>query len=531
MVRGLPESENLNVQKIYCSQNNSFTLIERLSSDGKKEFYVTTDYQETTGIDGTIGKWVKLNNCNNKADNYIPEECNVNDIKMIRVFGYSIYFIMNDGTVWACGNKSLLGLGDNFDGNPKGFINLAKFNLPKIKGLYNQDEIIVDQTEIADYPVLQGENGKIYLTGRPALIYGTNILQQNWFLMAKEVKCFNAGNSALEGGVYNLCYVDTNNDLWALGDSRKIGIGSTETNTIKNFIRVKDYLDDEHKKDIDGNVKMAQIRRNLIYVLTLDNKLLVAGVNQGIEWPNDMLAGVGKGQAIIPYFTEILDNVVYFTCDELLTYMLTSEDDGVHLWFCGYADGNSTGGNGSAYIPTDITSTVSFNCNDICRIFTNRGQSWIILDSGEIYVSGSFSDSRGASGLNFDASKFTKIEQEKFNNEKIIDVVSCDSYQSSVIFLTENGNLYASGMRSRIGIGDDSNSFIFDIVRVESMSKITKVSGGFHFFIAVDDSGRVYGTGDNSNGVLGRWKGTDRNLINSRYRTAFEFVECPDIEI
>ena len=32
-------------------------------------------------------------------------------------------------------------------------------------------------------------------------------------------------------------------------------------------------------------------------------------------------------------------------------------------------------------------------------------------------------------------------------------------------------------------------------------------------------------------GILGRWKGESRTQPNSRYRTALEWVECPELEI
>jgi len=60
---------------------------------------------------------------------------------------------------------------------------------------------------------------------------------------------------------------------------------------------------------------------------------------------------------------------------------------------------------------------------------------------------------------------------------------------------------------------------------------IVQITGGGDAFFAIDSEGRVYGTGSNIYGLLGRWKGSDRTSPNSRYRTAFEWVECPELEI
>ena len=54
---------------------------------------------------------------------------------------------------------------------------------------------------------------------------------------------------------------------------------------------------------------------------------------------------------------------------------------------------------------------------------------------------------------------------------------------------------------------------------------------GTGFFIAVKNDGSVWGTGSNVYGILGRWRGADRNSPNSCYHTAFEWVECPELEI
>lgn len=48
--------------------------------------------------------------------------------------------------------------------------------------------------------------------------------------------------------------------------------------------------------------------------------------------------------------------------------------------------------------------------------------------------------------------------------------------------------------------------------------------------MAIDREGRVFATGSNSRGLFGRWLNDKRNAINSRYRTAFKWVECPELE-
>ena len=66
---------------------------------------------------------------------------------------------------------------------------------------------------------------------------------------------------------------------------------------------------------------------------------------------------------------------------------------------------------------------------------------------------------------------------------------------------------------------------------MECESKIETIVGGNGFAIGITADGKVYATGNNSLGVLGRWIGVSRGDSNSRYRTAFDWVECPELEI
>lgn len=52
----------------------------------------------------------------------------------------------------------------------------------------------------------------------------------------------------------------------------------------------------------------------------------------------------------------------------------------------------------------------------------------------------------------------------------------------------------------------------------------------YGWFVAVKSDGSVWGTGSNLYGVLGRWAGGERK-VSSRYKTAFDWVECPELEV
>ncbi|MFG6319988.1 MAG: hypothetical protein K1W33_09125 [Clostridia bacterium] len=112
--------------------------------------------------------------------------------------------------------------------------------------------------------------------------------------------------------------------------------------------------------------------------------------------------------------------------------------------------------------------------------------------------------------------------------EKIID--GC--YDKGYIILGESGKLYGAGICKNIGDGAGKTGEINTVLHeIHCDERFVSVVGGNGFAVAITKDGKVYATGNNSYGVLGRWIGVSRGDSNSRYRTAFEWVECPELEI
>lgn len=97
--------------------------------------------------------------------------------------------------------------------------------------------------------------------------------------------------------------------------------------------------------------------------------------------------------------------------------------------------------------------------------------------------------------------------------------------------LTDLGNVYGWGASSYLGIGiSDTSARYYEPIKLP-ISNVTQITSGNGFVIAIKEDGTVWGTGSNTYGILGRWIGVDRSTPNSRYKTAFEWVECPELEI
>ena len=114
-------------------------------------------------------------------------------------------------------------------------------------------------------------------------------------------------------------------------------------------------------------------------------------------------------------------------------------------------------------------------------------------------------------------------------NENIIQIVKGGG--NSTYFLSDSGNLYGCGAKNLLGLNTIDTTQQMTPSQLLNSSDISQIAGGPGWCILVKNDGSVYGTGSNYYGVLGRWVGVTRNSPNSRYRTAFEWVECPELEI
>ena len=112
---------------------------------------------------------------------------------------------------------------------------------------------------------------------------------------------------------------------------------------------------------------------------------------------------------------------------------------------------------------------------------------------------------------------------------KIIDVVMHGGSDLLVV-LTEKGSVYGMGQKGKLGIGENSSSIQHSFIKL-NLENIISITNTKEAIIAINNRGQVFGTGNNLYGVLGRWKGEDRGSSNSRYRTAINWVECPELEI
>ena len=160
--------------------------------------------------------------------------------------------------------------------------------------------------------------------------------------------------------------------------------------------------------------------------------------------------------------------------------------------------------------------------------FLSENIACIINDLGDIFYTGT--NANTWTGGHQNTNKFSVYNLILSSNELTEKIIS--SNLNSALFLTNSGRIFGYGLANRIGEGTTSS----DLISVKEISglndkEIIDFSVGTDFYVVVSSDGKVYGTGLNSSGTLGRWIGIDRTSPNSRYKTAFNWVECPELEL
>ena len=181
----------------------------------------------------------------------------------------------------------------------------------------------------------------------------------------------------------------------------------------------------------------------------------------------------------------------------------------------------------STPIEYDLKAQVSESENTKKIVCEGSDRSFLLTETGNLYRTGTgnYGYDGGATPTNYFSRYTHNITLAE--GETIADVVG-NNY--NMLALTSNGRLFGYGYANQLGINNTSST-LTETMEIQGMTDIIQIAQGNGFYIVVKSDGTVWGTGSNAYGVLGRWVGTDRNSPNSRYRTAYEWVECPELEI
>ena len=463
------------------------------------------------------------------------------DLKEVKVTGNNIFYLLNDGKVYASGSSSYMGLGQGWSGTLNGFQLITNEkgggSLPLVETLYggesNLGPVDVKEHNGQRYTsnFFLGNDKNIYITGNSTMMYMNDTIEKSWVKIADNVKYFSA---------FGCSYISTDGELFVAGEhSDYLGIGLGEDERVGVFKKVEKFGEEgEYGKA----VKVVCDYFNT-FVLTEENKLYATGLDSYLGKSTFVGWNENSDQKV---YVKILDDIIDFDCysnntsTECYRSVVTSEGE-VYMW------GNNSRGS-LGYWPSSDDKVVSkpkkiselnsefsqklkedggalkvkFRLYRRCFILAKNGTLFVLgredLDNGQVY------EGNCSKYVVSDYIKYTNIKELE-EDEKIVDMATIND-EKVLIVLTNKGNLYGYGEKNRIGLG--SNSTLAEMQKL-NLTDVVSITGGPGWFVAVKKDGTVWGTGSNANGVLGRWAGSDRS--KGRYQTPSEWVECPELEL
>ena len=380
-----------------------------------------------------------------------------------------------------------------------------------ISGYFENSHPILGDSE---YCVFVGNNDKIYITGSPLIAFGDSILEKSWVLLSHGVASFYPDG---------MSYINSSGELFVSGEhSTYLGLNTETDVVVEDFKKVEGFGVGEK----NGEAKKFVISGVNSYVLTENGDLYGTGLytyNGKCSYPgwSDKVSKFVYTKILV----DIVDFAINYSNDDLnLCRIAVASDGKVFGW------GNNMGslclGNGS-YVPKEVEDCglskvgikkIEFMGDARCFVLTTEGKVFVVGNNTVNYYDGGFT------GLKDTFVEYTNIKLDE--GEKITDI-AMNGTKTDLIVLTSRGRLFGYGTRSAIGKGQSTQYAEMGLLDTDSVNSI---SGGNGFFVAVKNDGTVWGTGDNTSGVLGRWSISGNSKIESRYQSAFQWVECKELE-
>lgn len=264
------------------------------------------------------------------------------------------------------------------------------------------------------------------------------------------------------------------------------------------------------------------------YVLTTDNQLWATGLygNLGTNYYPGWSGTDNKTT-----FVKILDDVAYFDAAGTNTRTAILQNGKAYGWGLSYEGANGMPGTTAHTVPTEYTLPADIGgINNIAKLKSEDGHfSYILTKTGKVFQTGRWFNG-GYVGGHPATSGFSEYTYNLTlgSDETISNVVPMGAMNAA--FLTSKGRIFGYGNAKYLGIGSPLNDST-PTRELTGISDVEQLVAGNGFYVAVKKDGTVWGTGSNQYGILGRWIGIDRKSPNSRYKTAFEWVECPELEI
>ena len=425
----------------------------------------------------------------------LPSELKEEGVKEIgNMYGRNgIIYISNAGNVYYTGESKYSGI----EGTSGVITEVTKLPISNIECIYN-----TGITYGMSYPYLQGRDGKIYTIQNPLSQLNKSLYDYTFKRILTDVKEISTNGD-------RIAYVDNNNNLYVAGNDRsQLGLGTTDGSEQKEFVKVED-------PNIANKVENVYVGYNM-YVLTTD-KILYGTGSAGTNGTNAAGWSERKNQI---NFVEILSGLegCYISQNRKIAY----NQEKVWIWY----GGRDWGKTYNTPYEIDLLEISSSLVNNIKNVICNMDNFFILTKDGQVW-------SRGyapGSGTGVNHSNFQQIPQSSFDNKKIIKIVTSGYDRRAFIALADDGSLYGWGPDSSIlGLGITS-TVAQNTPTLLPISNVKDVIGTASGFIATKNNGEVWVTGNNANGIFGRWISSDAKYAKTVNQNAYEWVRSPSLE-
>ena len=484
--------ENIRIFTGNSGTSCCFAIIEKLNS---VEYWYRglVSYSGIFGQTGVVEDWV------NVSEKFLEIG---SEIDSVWLDSYSMALKLDNGKYYGIGNLDTLG-----GGNVKNYVSWTELtNLEK----FGRDFIFPESYKLFAFKY---DNSKIVGIKCPKELFGENLLIRDWELIDTNVKFFNPSG---EEDSYAVVKEENNVEkLYVRGKcSDYLGL-----NEVGKKIESLECVTGEGstvdvKEAINSGIKKYAIQLKRLYVYTKNNMVLMSCCESENEGAIQGYNGFGVVEDC-PYLKKLNDNITDFFASGSL---LMVKDNKILVGGSTFSGVEGFGYGKEMRVAPEIWQDVGkiYNYNDQAGIF--------LLGEEKVIVHGLARNDGWSNGTDHNIYGTGEILN---TSEKMIDVTSTSR---SHILLSESGKIYGCGLDSRIGNGKgDLGGATYALSCVFDKEKVISVAAGNEFVVCITESGNVYGTGSNVNGILGRWRGAPRN--SGRYRTAFEWVECPELEL
>lgn len=434
----------------------------------------------------------------NKTDYFSMNETATDKIVKFWTGIEATFIQLNSGKVYGCGNNVALGLGES--------VGISQWKeIPVLTGLNSKFKFF----NISEKAIVVSDTGVIYGSNCVDLIKREEVLEKQWKLIATDVKYFNATNEGDNFGIVKndgKLYVKGNNSNWLgmnLTDSKVTtlteitGVGATE----------------EVQSAINSGIKDYAFTDDCMYVLTESGYLLVSS-SDNIKNGSWTSGYNGTGVLENPVLTIVQKNVISFQAYGC--HKISRTTDGVYYW--GADDASGLGNHRTPRKLDDVWN----DAGDWLGNMLTTVYIWVVGENGVVATNST------ESGIPCEHTNQVSGGRELVLTEKM----KTGCWNGAMILLGTSGDLYGWGVNAQLGNnkGQDGSSTIDKLEKIDAGHNFVQIVGGNGWAIGVTKDGKVYGTGKNEFGILGKWK-NGANKVKTRYKTSYTWVECPELEI